>query len=135
MPCWSTLVDQLPSATYKDAVGPFRCGFVFLLHLHPPSSNLPAPWLTAPLPNRQRADPVVAVSTGAAGRPRERRLHRVGGRPRRVQAHRPRRGGATLGRAQEQAQYELRQAKSSTALLLRQKHHEQGARQALRLPL
>jgi len=52
-----------------------------------------------------------------------------------VSAQRPGRGGAALGRAQEQAQDELREAESRPALLLRQEHHSQDARSPLRLPL
>ena len=80
---------------------------------------------------RERTDPAVAVPAGAAVGLRERDVHHVGrdhvGRDfRRVQADRPGRGGAPLGRAQEQAQHELRQTEPRAALLLRQEHHDQG---------
>ena len=45
----------------------------------------------------------------------------------------PRRGGQAMGGAEVQAQHELRQAESRVTLLLRQEHHDQGARQEIRL--
>jgi len=82
---------------------------------------------------RQRSDPAVAVPARTASG--------------RVQPGRdlvdwwwlgvpdgwPGRGGTALGCAQEQAQDELREAESERALLLRQEHHPQDARQAIRL--
>ena len=78
-------------------------------------------------------DPVVAVPVGVVIGLGQRGLHHVGGHQRRVQAGGPGRGGPPLGGAQVQAQHELRQAEPSPALLLRQEHHDQGARQAIRL--
>lgn len=44
-------------------------------------------------------------------------------------------GGTQMGQEEKQAQDELREVESRFALLLRQKHHPQDVRQALRLPL
>ena len=44
-------------------------------------------------------------------------------------------GGSALGPAQEQAQDELREAEPRAPLLLRQEHHPQDAREALRVPV
>ena len=68
----------------------------------------------------------MAVPAGAAVGLRKRGVHHVGRHVRRVQVDRPGRGRATLGRTQEQAEHELRQTQSRSALLLRQKHHDQG---------
>lgn len=53
-------------------------------------------------------DPAVAVSAGIVERLQQRRVHHVGGHQRGVQADRPGRGGAPLGREEIQAQHELR---------------------------
>lgn len=75
----------------------------------------------------------MAVPAGAPLRQHQHVVHRLGGNQRRVQAHRPGRGGSALGGAQKQTQHELRQAEQGAALLLRQEHHDQSPRQALRL--
>lgn len=75
--------------------------------LHPVRAHQPA----AVQPG-QRADPAVAVPARAAQRPAERVVHHVGGHQRRVQDGGSRRRGPAVGRAQEQAQHELRQAES-----------------------
>ena len=59
-------------------------------------------------------DSAVAVPAGAAVRLVERGVHHVGGHQRRVQTHRPRRGGPPLGRTKIKTQHELRQTQSST---------------------
>ncbi|XP_068035643.1 transcriptional regulator ERG isoform X3 [Anomalospiza imberbis] len=102
--------------------------------LGPTSSRLANPGLYITF-GRQWADPAVAVPAGAAVGQLQLQLHHLGGHQRRVQDDGPRRGGAALGRAEEQAQHELRQAEPRPALLLRQEHHDQGARQALRLQI
>lgn len=55
------------------------------------------------------ANPTVAVPARAARRFGERGVHHVGRHQWRIQAHRSGRGGAPLGRAQVQAEHELRQ--------------------------
>ncbi len=82
---------------------------------------------------RHGPNSAVAVPARAAVGREQRQHNRLGGHQRRVQAHRSGRGGASLGRAQEQAEHELRQAESRSALLLRQEHHDEGARQAIRV--
>jgi len=57
-------------------------------------------------------DPTVAVPAGAALGLQQRQLHHLGGHQWRVQAHRSRRGRPPMGRAEVQAQHELRQAQS-----------------------
>ena len=83
--------------------------------------------------DRQRSDPAVAVSTRAVVRRQQRVVHNVGRHVRWVQDDWPGRGRSTLGRTQEQAEHELRQAEPRSALLLRQEHHDQSARKALRV--
>ena len=80
---------------------------------------------------RFRSDPIVAVPLGVTVRQRQRGLHHVGGHERRVQVGGPWRGRSTMGGAEKQAQHELRQTKSRTALLLRQEYHDQSTRQTL----
>ncbi|CAM4695903.1 unnamed protein product, partial [Lepidochelys olivacea] len=127
-PTSSRLANPDPTITsqkrpYNNKPGPSFLG----QSRAPPVPNPSSP------PGRQRPDPAVAVPAGAAVGQRQRRVHHVGGHQRGVQDDRPGRGGETLGRAQEQAQHELRQAEPGPALLLRQEHHDQGAREALRL--
>ena len=83
--------------------------------------------------DRQRSDPAVAVSTGAAVRLQQRVVYNVGRHVGWVQDDWPRRGCSTLGWTQEQAEHELRQDESRFALLLWQEHHDQSARQAIRV--
>ncbi|XP_063618450.1 uncharacterized protein LOC134791333 [Cydia splendana] len=80
-----------------------------------------------------RTSAALAVSLGRAGAGRTRNLLGGFSNRRRVPAERPGRGGPPLGPAQAEAIHELRQAVEGSALLLRQEHHEQGSRQALRL--
>lgn len=70
----------------------------------------------------QLSDPV-AVPAAAAARPRQQAAHLLDQWGRRVQAAAGRAGGQVVGRSQEQAQHELRQAEPSPALLLRQGTH------------
>lgn len=58
---------------------------------------------------RFRANSTMAISLGIIERFLERGLHNVGRHQRRIQAHRSRRGGQTMGREEIQAQHELRQ--------------------------
>ena len=59
--------------------------------------------------DRFGSDPAVAVLTWASVRLVQRRLHHLGGHQRRIQTHRSRRSGQTLGWTQIQTQHELRQ--------------------------
>jgi len=84
---------------------------------------------------RQRSDPAVAVLAGTpSGRDQPRR-HLMDRRRLGVPHGGPGRGRSTLGRAEEQAEDELRETESQCPVLLRQEHHPQDARQALRLSL
>lgn len=70
-------------------------------------------------PGLRRADTTLAVSAGAARWFVERQLYKLGGPIRWVPAHRPGRGGKAMGRAQGQAEYELRQAEQSSTVSTR----------------
>lgn len=59
--------------------------------------------------DRFGSDPAVAVLTWASIRLVQRRLHHLGGHQRRIQTHRSRWSGQTLGWTQIQTQHELRQ--------------------------
>jgi hypothetical protein len=74
----------------------------------------------------QRSDPAVAVPAGAAHGQGEPRSDPLAGRGGRVQAAQPRGGGPALGRQEEQAQHELREAVARPPLLLRRRHDLQG---------
>jgi len=83
--------------------------------------------------DRQRSDPTVAVSTGAAVWCQQRVVHHVGRHVGWVQDDWSRRGCSTLGWTQEQAEHELRQTKPRSALLLWQEHHDESTWQAVRV--
>merc|ERR1719319_1608699 len=80
-----------------------------------------------------RPHPALAVPAGAAHRRRLPAGHRVDRRRLGVQAERPRRGGQAVGRQEEQAQDELREAEQGPEVPLRQEHHPQDQRQEIRL--
>lgn len=81
-----------------------------------------------------RSHSAVAVPARAAHGQVVPEFHLVDGRRLGVQAVRSGRGGAALGHPQEQTQNELRETIARPALLLRQEHHSQDGRQAIRLP-
>jgi hypothetical protein len=63
-----------------------------------------------------RTDPALAVLAGAALGRCQLQHHRLGGHQRRVQADRPRRGGPEVGRAEVEAEHELRQTEQSSSV-------------------
>lgn len=75
----------------------------------------------------------MAVPAGAAAVQPVHVHHHVDQLGRRIQAGERRGGGAALGNAQEQDQHELRQAEQGAQVLLRQEHHQEGARTEIRL--
>ena len=75
----------------------------------------------------------MAVSVRATARQAAREHYSLGGARGGVQVAGPRGCVDAVGRAQEEAQHELRQAESRHSLLLRQEDHAQGSGQALRL--
>ena len=79
-------------------------------------------------------DPVVAIFTGIVDGQVVPELYFLDGRRLGIQAIRSGRSGTPLGHPQEQAQNELREIVAWSALLLRQEHHSQDGRQAIRLP-
>lgn len=97
-------------------------------------SVYPLYYRATPLPiHGLRPDTIMAILVGTIGGFGQFILHHVGGDQWRIQVDRSGRSGAPMGRTQIQAQHELWQAESGAALLLRQEHHDQGARQTIRV--
>ena len=84
---------------------------------------------------RQRSDTTVAVLTGAVDWCQQSARHLVDRQRLGIPSQRPRRDRASLGRAQEEAEDELRETEPRPALLLRQEHHTQDGRTTLCLPV
>lgn len=90
------------------------CVFRFSVHreVQPPTTDLLADWIDGWSRQlgggRRRTGPALAIPAGAALGYVQRVLYRVGGLERGIQAHRSGRSRASMGRTQEQAEYELR---------------------------
>ena len=79
-------------------------------------------------------DPTLAVSPRAADRQREPILHQMDQQAGLgIQNHRPPRGRPAMGGTKKQTHDELREAQPRSTILLRQEHHQEGAKSAIRV--
>lgn len=107
--------------------------------VQPPPTDLLADWVDSwsrrSRGGRRRTGSALAIPAGTALGFVEFLLHRMGGLERGVQAHRPGRGRASMGRTEKQTQHELRQIVTGTQVLLRQEHNDKGPRETIRLQI